>query len=160
MFRERQQDCLKHWHEFQRRIEKAVRFSYHRDYRNQIMLLKGTGEALKSGVMDAKWRLDVITSFTLVCFSHTKQNEAHATKMMTFGSIVFLVSARMFQEPQSAQSSAINALEWGNSSPWVELFQTSYAGLYASALRHKAEELGYKPLPNSNVLSILLLMFM
>lgn len=26
VLRERQQDCLKHWHEFQRCIEKAVRF--------------------------------------------------------------------------------------------------------------------------------------
>lgn len=40
VFREGQQDCLKHWCEFQSRIEKAVRFSYYRDYWNQICSLK------------------------------------------------------------------------------------------------------------------------
>lgn len=40
VLREGQQDCPKHWREFQSCIEKAVRFSYYRDYGNQICSLK------------------------------------------------------------------------------------------------------------------------
>lgn len=96
VLRERQRDCPKHWREFQRHIEKAVRFWSDRDHRNQITPFTGIGGPPKSGRRDAKRRLmwSVETSFRPVCVCHTKPNEAHATEMTVLGSIVHSVSAR------------------------------------------------------------------